>query len=72
MITIAERLLSIVESTGPPKCGTSIDCSGMTQEQIDLGIARFKLGLDLSKKPILVFKSIVEDWDMERIVRELY
>ena len=39
---------------------------------IEFGMARVKLGLFLKKNLAMLFKAIVEDWDMVRIVREVY
>lgn len=42
------------------------------KDRDETAIARVKLALDLRKHPVILFKSIVENWDLSRIVRELY
>lgn len=38
----------------------------------DTELARIKLAIDLGRRPATGFRAVVEEWPLERIVRELY
>lgn len=38
----------------------------------ETGIARMRLAMEFAKRPGLVVRALVEEWDLARIRRELY
>ncbi len=72
METVGEALLDIVN----PLLGSKIVVAKVDRldenNTMEQALAITRLGLALRKRPVLQLRSIVEDWDAARIVRELY
>lgn len=66
--TEAERLLGLVDRLGPRSHVTRVE-GDVTAAHVAL----IRLALDFSRKPkVFQMRAIVEDWDRDQIVREVY
>mgnify|MGYP000987293782 FL=1 len=69
-VSIAEKLLDIANAIKFPK-DELFECEAKDEE--DGTIARIKTALELDRRSaVFKFRAIVEDWDIHRIIRELY
>lgn len=69
-VSVAEMLLELAVAVQHPR-DVILD---MSDTETDSGrIERIKTALDLYRKPpVLKFRAIYENWDMQRLVREMY
>jgi hypothetical protein len=51
---------------------TVVDASLVTQAEQDRIMVQYVTVQKLAARPVLVLRAVVESWDMERIVREVY
>ena len=68
MLTAAEYLLICSDAL---KVHGIVDMTGI-EHDIGKTCARIKIGQQLSKRPAVCLRAIVEEWEPSRIVRELY
>lgn len=73
--TQAERLINFVQDEGLNLDALTLVEGGSedTKEEYEIVNARVKVALDFYRKPSgFKFKAIVESWNINRIIRELY
>lgn len=74
-MTAAERLMDLAAAIDTPR-GQVITCDSKHVEGVvwdDFTLARCKVALDLKRRgPAFVLRAIMEEWPVNRIVRELY
>lgn len=68
--TLGEYLADLANGISPNRI-TIVETTG-SKESDELALSVVKLALVLRSKPVLMLRSIVESWDIQRINRELY
>ncbi len=66
--SVADCLLAAAACVHAPRRGLFVCAGGLDGTQF----ARLKLALALEARPGILFRALVEDWDLARINRELY
>lgn len=64
----ADRLIDIANSISPSRITLVEYCGDRDAARLALMVT----GMKMRKEPLLALRASVEDWDVERIIREVY
>jgi hypothetical protein len=71
--SFAEYLHDFAERALAEKRITWQDTGTMTPEQVQTSLARIRLAIEFYRRPpVFVFRSMMEEWDQQTLIREMY